>query len=190
MPKGPNALPFERRYVVTTAGCWEWVGYVDRDGRGQFHNRSSRRCAWEMARGPIPPGKVLYAAVCRSSRCIRPDHMLAVTPQGMHDLMPVHGHTDSRGEMSGKAKLTAEAVLFIRSQPRVRGIGPVLGRLYGIGARYVSSIRARKTWRHLGNGNKANAMPLAQLRALANQRALERTSCREELDLAAVGRGA
>jgi hypothetical protein len=81
-------------------GCWLWTGGVDRDGYGRFQARRpggrwgyvpAHRWAWEAEHGPIPLGLTLDhrchtldldcpgGRSCRHRRCVRPDHLDAVT---------------------------------------------------------------------------------------------------------------
>ena len=63
-------------------GCWEWLGYHDANGYGKFavrgFGRYAHRLIYELLTGPIPEGLELDH-LCRNPRCIRPDHLEAVT---------------------------------------------------------------------------------------------------------------
>lgn len=83
---GSGALmPVEDRLwsgaVHTESGCWEWqrtrargYGYIVRDGR----LKRAHRVAYELAVGPVPPGKELDH-LCANKACINPAHLEAVT---------------------------------------------------------------------------------------------------------------
>lgn len=70
-------------YVVTEAGCWEWVGSCS-NGYGYWHDPVSRkkvrahRYMYEQLRGPIPSGLTLDH-LCRNKRCVRPEHLEVVS---------------------------------------------------------------------------------------------------------------
>jgi hypothetical protein len=82
--------PHERFWaqVERTDGCWNWTGYVEPKGYGRFSPMSGRdpnkrsfqahRYAYEMVIGPIPEGLEIDH-LCRNRRCIRPEHLEAVT---------------------------------------------------------------------------------------------------------------
>lgn len=63
-------------------GCWEWLGNKTLDGYGRLQvggsRRRAHRIAYELARGPIPPGLVLDH-LCRNRSCVNPEHLEPVT---------------------------------------------------------------------------------------------------------------
>ena len=68
-------------YVVQENGCWDWVGYVLPGGYGQLGvegNVRAHRYYYELEYGPIPEGLVIDHLCC-NPRCVRPDHLEAVT---------------------------------------------------------------------------------------------------------------
>lgn len=64
-------------------GCWEWQAYKNRGGYGSFRYagqlRPAYRFAYELMVGPIPAGYHVDH-LCRNPRCVRFDHLEAVTP--------------------------------------------------------------------------------------------------------------
>lgn len=83
----PHVLALEPkliRSVKEQGDCWEWTaarvdGYgvvrITRQGMKRAH-----RVAYELTRGPIPPGLMLDH-LCRNRACINPSHLDAVTSQ-------------------------------------------------------------------------------------------------------------
>lgn len=69
--------------VLVTGCCWYWTKGVQGGGYGEFHWPSRRtrivhRIAYELLVGPIPKGLVLDH-LCRTRRCVNPDHLEPVT---------------------------------------------------------------------------------------------------------------
>ena len=190
---GRGAAGFWNKVVKRPDGCWVWLGYLDKDGAGKFctlveGKRITIRAAvyaWRELVGDIAAKHSLIAIVCWNARCVNPSHRMLVPhcdlSRWFHGLGRRYEHADNRGAMSGRTTLKDDDVLFMRSQPRVYGLVPVLARLYGVKAQVVSNLLRRKTWQHIGNGNKQNAMPLATLRDLADQRANERGATIDDL---------
>lgn len=180
--------------ALSPGACWIWRGYLDKDGYGKLTTHDQRsvrahRWIWEHEHGAISDGFRLIS-LCGAHSCVNPGHHRLGTQAEAIRLHRAAGryveHGDTRGEMGGRAQVRNADVLFMRSQKRVYGLVPVLARLFGVKRQLVAFILRRRTWRHLGNGNKQNAMPLGQLRALADQRAQERF----DLDHEAESRGA
>jgi len=67
--------------VDKTETCWNWVA-AQSQGYGRFklagRMELAHRIAWEWARGPIPE-KAVLDHICGNTRCVRPDHLRAVT---------------------------------------------------------------------------------------------------------------
>jgi hypothetical protein len=77
---------FEER-VMRTDGCWLWTGSINVGGYGvvTVGGRSGKklyghRIAYELFVGPVPDGMELDH-LCRNRKCVRPDHLEAVTRQ-------------------------------------------------------------------------------------------------------------
>jgi hypothetical protein len=86
----PLVQRLERKHRLTEAGCWEWTGSRDQKGYGRTtigsRTDGSRRpvrvhrLAWELFRGPIPPGLQIDHR-CRNRRCFNPEHLRVATPR-------------------------------------------------------------------------------------------------------------
>ena len=161
--------------VEKTETCWLWRGYLDKNGSGKFttmvdgKQRTFRahRFAYALHAG-LPAGPI--PALCGNQACVRPDHRVPMTAEELGRWHRQGAPADNRGELSPRATLRDEDVLFIRSQESAYGLVPLLARIYGVKPQVISCVRSRRTWRHLGNGSKANSMPLEQLRGLLAQR--------------------
>lgn len=70
--------------VDKTETCWIWLGPTAGKGYGILSNGRSKpriyvhRLSYELARGPIPAG-LMIDHKCHQIRCVRPDHLQAVT---------------------------------------------------------------------------------------------------------------
>lgn len=73
-----------QRFQRVESGCWEWVGYVERDGYGRYKvdgvPRPAHRLLYEMLVGPVP-AELHLDHLCRNRRCVNPMHLEPVTPQ-------------------------------------------------------------------------------------------------------------
>lgn len=63
--------------------CWIWTGPLNRGGYGHFYDNSGKtarahRLSFSIAYGSIPVGAEVDH-LCRVRRCVRPDHLEAVT---------------------------------------------------------------------------------------------------------------
>jgi hypothetical protein len=58
--------------------CWPWTGPAGSDGLPRYDGMPAHVRAYELARGPIPPGARLSRR-CADQRCVNPDH-LELTP--------------------------------------------------------------------------------------------------------------
>jgi len=60
------------------AGCWVWIGSVDRHGYGRSQlggaMRRMHRVAWELKNGPVPAGQMVLHR-CDNPRCCNPVHL-------------------------------------------------------------------------------------------------------------------
>ncbi|MDE2099909.1 MAG: hypothetical protein KGL39_21830 [Patescibacteria group bacterium] len=87
-------------------GCWNWLGKMSH-GRNPiwvFYGKSSSALAlaWELFVGP-PPRHGVIRRSCSNPLCVRPDHLTLQTGLRV------------KGRRAGIAKLTPEAILYIRS---------------------------------------------------------------------------
>lgn len=179
--------------------CWIWRGHLDRDGNGKLSTNgtttSAARAVWAVVRGAPPPADKRLLRNCGARGCVHPDHHAPTAHDEVVREIFRQGRpfefADTNGEMNPFAKLRDEDVLFIRAQTRAYGLRIVLARLFLVSPDTIDRVRARACWTHLGKGNSQNAMTLDQLRALADQREIDRAGLSsEERDHAAQSRSA
>jgi hypothetical protein len=82
----PKPSPSERFWtkVDKTADCWNWTGYIDRQGYGKFRldgkAQLAHRVSYTWLAGEIPDG-LQIDHLCRNRRCVNPSHLEPVTPR-------------------------------------------------------------------------------------------------------------
>ena len=68
--------------IDKTAGCWLWIGATQSQGYGCFGvagtSQLAHRISYTLAYGAIPESLVIDH-LCLVKRCVRPDHLEAVT---------------------------------------------------------------------------------------------------------------
>lgn len=71
-------------YLITSCGCWVWLGQENRNGYGRLRRFGKRVMAhkyyYELLKGPIPKDLVLDH-LCRIRACVNPEHLEPVTVQ-------------------------------------------------------------------------------------------------------------
>lgn len=155
-------------HIDATGECWVWHGAgADHKGRGKVSVNGrptlAHRAFWEVWIGPIPTGKMLCHH-CDTPGCVRPDHIYIGThADNMRDMKerrryfaardPIRCSAAGRksglannwasGERNPKAKLTADMVSAIRSDP---GSPRQVARRYGLHRTTVQRIRKGALW--------------------------------------------
>src|SRR3954467_8330185 len=75
-----NLQLFMNKVVITEAeGCWEWQGYLDKDGYGIFQHMRAHRVSYQLFVGPIPKGEELDHFYCENRKCVNPWHVMPAT---------------------------------------------------------------------------------------------------------------
>ncbi|MHA7210822.1 HNH endonuclease signature motif containing protein [Arthrobacter sp. MDT1-65] len=78
--------PLEERFwekVEKTDTCWNWTGYVQKNGYGKFRRGdepmvTAHRMSYELANGPIPKG-LMVDHLCHNRACVNDSHLRLLT---------------------------------------------------------------------------------------------------------------
>jgi len=144
------------RNVNKTDSCWLWTGTVQQAGYGEFRsgrNRKDRRISahrfsYELHFGPIPSG-LCVCHRCDNPPCVNPAHLFLGT-NAENTLDCVAKNRNAKGERQGHAKLTAAAVLDIRSEFASGTVTKTaLAKRFGVTVQAVWLILNGKNWKHI-----------------------------------------
>ena len=113
----------------------------------------AHRAAWEVANGPIPDGEGWHGTVvlhtCDNRLCCNPAHLrLGTQADNVRD-MDAKGRRVAvlrHGEDHHMTKITEDDVRAIRASAERAGI---LAARYGLDRHTITTIRKRKTWKHV-----------------------------------------
>ena len=135
--------------IDATTGCWNWTASKFPDGYGQFvevrTSRGAHRVSYELHCGPIPSGMCVCHR-CDNRGCINPDHLfIGTNSENMADMTAKN--RQAKGATNGRAKLTEDDVLSIRSAVGITQ--KKLAAKYGVGQILISRIRRGILWSHL-----------------------------------------
>lgn len=134
--------------VDRAGNCWTWQAARTALGYGQFMNAAGKvelahRVAYRLTFGDPGPARVCHR--CDAPACVRPDHLFLGDAAANSADMVAKGRS-TRGVKSAAAKLTESDVRAIRADPRPQH---EIAAEYGVHLGTISSIRTRRTWRHI-----------------------------------------
>jgi hypothetical protein len=139
--------------VDRSGSCWLWTAARRGDGYGAFQVESQRqvsahRYSYEIHHGEIPSGMVVMHS-CDRPLCVNPEHLsLGTNAENAAD--SARKARRPRGSHNSQAKLTEGQVITIRLRYDTGGITQAeLAEEYGVSLALVSTILARKAWRHI-----------------------------------------
>ena len=152
----PKNLPLEERLnqrskVNAETGCIEWTGSKNSADYGMIGVRGRKlvlthRLAWELKNGEIPSGMYICHK-CDNPPCMNTDHLFLGAPKDNSIDRNIKGRQAShKGRLNGRAKLTEDQVMEIRSDSRGHR---KIAIDYKISAAVVLSIRHGRSWAHL-----------------------------------------
>lgn len=132
------------------SGCWLWTGNDGAGGYGVIcygKNMLATHVSLALAGRPKPSPTSVACHHCDVTLCVNPDHLYWGTmKQNTADMFRRGRGNKAKGEASGKARLTAELVRYIRSSPKTQA---ALAEELGVHKATVEAVLYGKTWRHV-----------------------------------------
>jgi len=132
------------------SSCKIWEGTLCR-GYGTVSisgkNFRAARLAFEIEKGPIPPGCVIHHT-CFNTKCVNSKHLKPM-PQSEH--MKIHAERGVwNGQNNSQAKLTRTQVIEIKKRGKLLGEKPkIIAEDFDVTLSNVHSILAGKSWSHI-----------------------------------------
>jgi len=132
------------------SGCILWMAAATKAGYGIGSRRNklvyAHRLAWSVKNGPLPEGRVICHK-CDNPGCVNPDHLFCGTVKDNSDDKIAKGRSN-RGSRHGMSKLSERDVVEIR---HAQGSLRTIANKYGVKPMAIHCIKARKTWKHVGD---------------------------------------
>jgi rare lipoprotein A (peptidoglycan hydrolase) len=131
--------------------CWPWQGVVMGGGYGGFYVAGkmvgAHRVAYELCIGPITSG-LFVCHKCDFKLCVNPKHLfLGIQKDNIADMISKNRGRCRKGEAHPAHKITEQQVKEIRSDNA--STQEELAKKFDIDQGTVSSIKLRKTWKHV-----------------------------------------
>lgn len=155
--RGPIEERFWKKVIVGQQpnDCWSWSGSKSPAGYpmlwgGKELGRptGAHRVSYRIHHGEIPEGGLIMHS-CDNPICCNPKHLLLGDDRS-NCLDKVSKRRHYFGVSHHCAKLTEETVKYIRGAQAAALSNAALGKMMGVSSSVISSIRNRRTWKHLG----------------------------------------
>lgn len=136
-------------------GCWNWVGYIQSSGYGQFSFKNKpvlvHRAAWSLWNNQEIPSGLFVCHHCDNRRCVNPEHLfLGTALDNVRDCISKQRHLKGfcKGHLHGRKKrirkLSDEDIRQIRVTLYNKEPLAVIADRYGVTMSCVSVIRRGK----------------------------------------------
>jgi hypothetical protein len=140
-------------HAITDKGCWEYQGYKNQSGYGQFaitkRNFRAHRVSYAYHLG-IDPGELLVCHKCDNPCCINPDHLFLGTDKDNARDKARKGRCQMQaGEKNPRAIINKPLVLDIVYRIQAGHSNKRIAASLPIGHAQVSMIRLGKSWREV-----------------------------------------
>lgn len=143
---------FKKFIKISKTGCWNWSGYLDKDGYGRFQlNKKSRpahRVSYELHIKKINKN-LLVCHRCDNRKCVNPSHLfLGTNKENVLDMVKKDRH--NKGSKVGTSKLKESDISKIRKL-YARGNTTLhkLGTKFGVSYAQIFRIVKNQSWSHL-----------------------------------------
>lgn len=151
--RGKVAESLQRNSVKSDDGCRLWQAHRNPQGYGQVRDarvgrvRAAHRVSYEIAVGPIPPGKFVCHS-CDNPSCINPEHLwLGTAKENMRDMARKGRGRGSRnkGTANPSAKIDEAAAQQIRAL-RGKLSQRRLAQHFGVSQSMICLIQKGRHW--------------------------------------------
>jgi hypothetical protein len=140
--------------VCKDGACWEWQGFVRRDGYARFNLKTTRpvksklvhRISYALAHGSAPAGKLICHS-CDNRRCVNPEHLFCGTPLDNNRDRNTKGRANLRiGTTHHNTKFDVWDIIAIRADRRSHS---VIAKDYECARTCIGAIKRRDNWGHV-----------------------------------------
>lgn len=133
--------------------CWIYGGADDGSGYGTFgiagRIHRTHRLSWTISIGEVPVGLCVLHK-CDNRRCVNPNHLfLGTRVDNNKDRHAKGREKPCKGSTNGRAKITEEQAVEIRSLQRSGWTYTQLMVKYGLSKSMIGNIVQGKAWRHV-----------------------------------------